>query len=204
MRFITNVPADEFIALLKAHGLPGRQLVGRHQGVLVSGHAGRRTSARGSRAGCTPSTSCTPATTPTAIARAVARSSRTAATRRRTSTTSPTPARRSSTCWRGVELYTQKRFYETTPRERRGPHDRTTHFDDRRRREIGPGQSAASSSRKPGINHNGDAGAGRRSWSTPPPKPAPTPSSSRRIFPNTRCCAAAPRRRTSASRCSTC
>ena len=40
IRFITNVPADEFVALLNARGLRGRQLVGRHQGVFVSRNAG--------------------------------------------------------------------------------------------------------------------------------------------------------------------
>ena len=42
MRFITNVPVDEFIALLKGDRVSGRQFVGRHQGVLVSRHAGRQ------------------------------------------------------------------------------------------------------------------------------------------------------------------
>ena len=40
MRFITNVPANDFVGAAGARGLPGRQFVGRHQGVLVPGHAG--------------------------------------------------------------------------------------------------------------------------------------------------------------------
>ncbi len=70
-------------------------------------------------------------------------------------------------------------------------------------REIGAGRPCFVIA-EAGINHNGDVKLWRRSSSMPPRRPAPTRSSFRRIFPSTRCCAAVPRRRTSASRSSTC
>ena len=100
MRFITNVPANDFIGAAGARGLPGRQFVGRHQGVLVPRHAGgqhrrapagpperrarhpRRLRRRRHRRGDRVAARARPL-------RAVARS-----------TTATTPATRSSTCWR--------------------------------------------------------------------------------------------------------
>ena len=78
--------------------LPGRQFVGRHQGVFVPRHAGRQH--RRAPAG-TPYRRTRDARRlrrRRRLARRSRRSSRTAATSRRTSTIAPTPARRWSTC----------------------------------------------------------------------------------------------------------
>ena len=100
MRFITNVPADEFVALLANAacvvgnssagikecsylGTPVVNIGARQQGRLAGGARDARRLRRRARS---------PRRSP--------RSSRTAGTRRRPSTTAPTPARPWSTCWR--------------------------------------------------------------------------------------------------------
>ena len=70
-------------------------------------------------------------------------------------------------------------------------------------RQIGAGQPCFVIA-EAGINHNGDATLAAELVDAAAAKPAPTRSSSRRTFPSTRCCAAARRPPTSASRCSIC
>ena len=113
MRFITERARRPVHRAAEARLVSRRQLVGRHQGVLVPRHAGRghrRPSAgpsvrreRGARGlrRRRDQNGGSSAARPRPLRR------------RRTSTTVRTRASRSSTCWRRVQLYTQKRFHET-------------------------------------------------------------------------------------------
>ena len=203
MRFITNVPVDEFVALLKRAaclignssagikecsflGTPVVNIGGRQQGRLRAEQRrarrlrprrdSRRRRARSSRHGRYA-----------AVAHLLPARTR---------------ARRSSTCWPASS--STPRSVSTTPRTtgvRTCMTDRHAHHDRAARDRRGPAL----------LHHRGgrhQPQRRRRRWppssSRRPPRPAPTRSSSRRTFPSTRCCAAARRPRTSASRCSIC
>ena len=201
---------NEFVALLKRTRLPGRQFVGRHQGVLVSRHAGRQHRRRGSRAACTPSNVAHVGYDARRDSRRRRRRrSRTAATRRRTIYYQPDASQTI------VDVLAERRAlhpeavlrraaFEDSQRSRETHEDMTdsTHIDHRRRARSAAARPA-SSSPKPASTTTATR-RWPRSWWMRRPRPAPTRSSSRRIFPSTRCCAAARRPHTSANRCSIC
>ena len=114
---------ERFRGAAGACGLPGRQFVGRHQGVLVPRHAGRQH--RQSPAGPADRRArhARAVTTPRRSAPRLRRSSRTAATSRRTSTTATTPATTIADCSRRRRSTRRSDFsipFES-PRHHHGP-----------------------------------------------------------------------------------